>query len=102
MVTPWLHICRVLTTTLEAVAYRKEVIAIAASEDHLENAVSFFLHLRGRGYEHVVLITLSERGCLAWPQGMHQPPGCLWSSAPMPHSAHEQSHHKEKILFHLR
>ena len=29
----------------------------------------------------VVLITLSERGCLAWPQGMERPPGWVWGDA---------------------
>ena len=30
--------------------------------------MSFFLHPRERGYEHVILITLSEQECMGGPQ----------------------------------
>ena len=91
----------VLEKVLSAIAYDKEIMAIAATEDHIENAVAFYLHLRSKGYDHVVLITLSERGCINWPQSMPRPPGCVWSSAPMPHGS-DGGTHMHTILYHHR
>ena len=41
-----MHLPGVLLTALQKVAYKNEVIALSATGDHMENAVSFFLHLR--------------------------------------------------------
>ena len=69
------HLPGVLARVLESVSYRNEVIMIPATESHIENAVHFHSHLLSKGYAHVVLVTLTEKGCLNWPRAVPRPAG---------------------------
>ena len=70
-----IHLPGVLAQVLKSVSYKNEVMVIAATESHLENAMHFHSHLHSKGYAHIVLVTLSEKGCLNWPRAVARPAG---------------------------
>lgn len=45
-----------------------------STDEHLENAVQFFWHLRSKGFAHGLMMTLSQNGCHKWPKEV-PPPG---------------------------
>lgn len=63
---------------LAARAYRGEIILLMCDRDHLDMPLNAILTLRERGYEHYVLLMLSERDC-RYAERFIPNVGCIWS-----------------------